>query len=135
MTDDFTKDFDAWHVLKRELDALPSVPNFGPREVWWCSIGTNIGSEICGKGGMLLRPVLILKRTSPTTFLGVPLTSKLKERGDYHRITLKGTPSDVQLVGIRALDARRLQVRIEKLPKHVFDDVLKAVVKVIDPES
>jgi mRNA interferase MazF len=135
MTDEFTKDFDSWNRLKQKLDGLPRVPNFRAREIWWCSIGTNIGSEICGKGDTFSRPVLILKRTGPSAFLGFPLTSKLKERPDYHRITIKGEPGDVQLAGIRALDARRLRTRIEKLPGHVFSEVLSSFVKICSPES
>jgi hypothetical protein len=80
-----------------------------------------------------LRPVLILKKASPTTFVGLTLTSKLKERYDYHRITLKGKPSDVQLVSVRTLDARRLLTRIEKLPGHVFGETLAAFVKIYSP--
>jgi mRNA-degrading endonuclease toxin of MazEF toxin-antitoxin module len=134
MTDDFTKDFDAWNQLKQELDGLQPVSGFGTREVWWCSIGTNIGSEQCGKGGKFLRPVLILKRISPTTFIGVSLTTKLKDRDDYYRLTVGGKLADVQLSSVRTLDARRLFERIEKLSEGIFSGVVAAFVKSFSPE-
>ena len=136
MTDDFAKDFDAWNQLKQKLESLPpqNVPTyFRTREVWWCSIGINLGSEQCGKGNEFLRPVLILKRISPTTFIGVSLTTKLKERDDHYRLTVGGKLADVQLSSVRTLDARRLFEKIEKLSEGVFSGVLAAFIKSFSP--
>ncbi len=133
MNEGFTKDFAAWNLVKQRLDRLPGVPGFNAREIWWCCIGTNIGNEICGKGGKFSRPLLILKRTGPTTFIGIPATSKHKERWDYHAIMIKGQPSYLQLSGIRSLDARRLISKIEKMPERLFTDVLISMEKIFSP--
>jgi mRNA interferase MazF len=147
MTDDFTKDFDAWNRVKRKLDSIQLVPQFRngemqldpkfhAREIWWCRIGINVGAEICGKGPAFTRPVLIIKKASTTTFVGLTLTTKLQERYDYHRITfLDGQQSDVQLTSVRTLDIRRLRGQIEKLSEPVFAKVLKAFAKIYCPES
>jgi len=147
MTDKFTKDFDAWNLVKRKLDSIQLVPQFRngemqldpkfhAREIWWCRVGINIGAEICGKGDEFTRPVLIIKKASTTTFVGLTLTTKLKERYDYHRITfLDGQQSDVQLTSVRTLDIRRLRQQIEKLSEPVFAKVLKAFAKIYCPES
>ena len=42
-----TKDFQGWHTLKQNLDKRQStsVPTIKEREIWWCSIGVNVGDE------------------------------------------------------------------------------------------
>ena len=55
-----SKDFDGWIVKKKEYhyrDSLP--PKFKERDIWWVSIGVNIGYEEDGKHEKYLRPVLI----------------------------------------------------------------------------
>lgn len=39
------KDFQGWHQVKEKLDLLKNPPTFQEREIWWCSIGMNIGYE------------------------------------------------------------------------------------------
>ena len=41
------KDFDKWNIEKKNLDERLINKNsfFYPREVWWCSIGINVGVE------------------------------------------------------------------------------------------
>ena len=38
------------------------------------SIGKNIGYETLGKQELFLRPVLVYKKLSKSTFVGIPLT-------------------------------------------------------------
>lgn len=52
---------------------------FNEREIWWCSIGENIGFEGDGKNDMFERPVLILKKYNAEVFFGAPLTTSTKE--------------------------------------------------------
>lgn len=56
------KDFDNWTQIKKGLDTEHKIPFFNEREIWWCSLGVNIGYEIYGKGYVFSRPVLILKK-------------------------------------------------------------------------
>jgi mRNA-degrading endonuclease toxin of MazEF toxin-antitoxin module len=39
------KDFINWIQYKIYLNARPKYPKFKEGEIWWCSIGVNIGSE------------------------------------------------------------------------------------------
>lgn len=57
------KDFDTWSKEKKTLeqeghDSLV----FHEREIWWCSIGINVGDEQDGKNERFERPVLVLKK-------------------------------------------------------------------------
>ncbi len=43
------KDFPGWHRQKEQLHAQHHTPTFQEREIWWCSVGVNIGHEMDGK--------------------------------------------------------------------------------------
>jgi hypothetical protein len=43
------KDFPGWHRHKEQLHAQHQTPTFQEREIWWCSVGVNIGHEMDGK--------------------------------------------------------------------------------------
>jgi hypothetical protein len=43
------KDFPGWHRQKAQLHAQHQTPTFQEREIWWCSVGVNIGHEMDGK--------------------------------------------------------------------------------------
>ncbi len=45
----FIKNFLDWFTLKPKLDQKNIRPLFNEREIWWCSIGINIGCETDGK--------------------------------------------------------------------------------------
>lgn len=57
------KDFDSWFVLKPKLDAKESKPPLvSERDIWWLSIGENVGSEIDGKSELHSRPAIVFKK-------------------------------------------------------------------------
>lgn len=72
------KDFDYWNSFKKGLDIKDKYLHPKEKEIWWCSVGLNVGSEVLGKGKFLSRPVLVINAESSESFIGIPLTSKLK---------------------------------------------------------
>ncbi|MCB9811044.1 MAG: hypothetical protein H6779_04545 [Candidatus Nomurabacteria bacterium] len=56
------KDFKKWNIIKTKLDAKTSHRTFKERDIWWCSLGVNVGHEENGKGGVFNRPVLVVKK-------------------------------------------------------------------------
>ena len=56
------KDFQKWHSEKEKLHARSNAPFFHEREIWWCSLGLNVGFEQDGKNDNFERPVLVLRR-------------------------------------------------------------------------
>jgi len=93
------KDFEKWNQLKQRLDAIKNPPFFNEREIWWCSIGINIGYEVYGKGTLFTRPVLIIKKRSANTFIGIPMSTKLKPRPDFYHLTFNGQEVALMLAG------------------------------------
>lgn len=54
------KRFQEWILLKERLHAkLPQAPYISEGEVWWASLGENVGFEINGHSKDFTRPVLI----------------------------------------------------------------------------
>ncbi len=43
------QDFNKWNLKKQKLNSRKDFSHPKEREVWWCSVGQNIGTEIYGK--------------------------------------------------------------------------------------
>ncbi len=71
----YKKDHDGWDKFYKKLEGFGDGPFFKEREIWWVSIGINIGHEEDGKGEQYSRPVLILKKFNKYTFSGIPLST------------------------------------------------------------
>lgn len=107
--------FDDWNVVKKNLQQKESVKYFKERQVWWCSIGQNLGSESYGKGKTFTRPVLIYKKFSGELFLGLPVTSKMKQGSWYVSIKHKGQDITVLYNQARIYDKKRLVDRFGEI--------------------
>ena len=148
---EYTKNFDGWNELAKKLDNLKSPLynkvnknyNFKPREIWFCSVGANIGSEICGKNDFFERPVLIINKTH-RTFTCFALTSqKPKYENLYFDISYTDTndqvvESYILLSSLITLDVNRLQRKLRKLSEEkvnqIFHKFVSNVQKTISPK-
>src|SRR5262245_13777525 len=104
---EYKKDFDGWNETKKWLHNRRDAHFFLEKEIWWCSLGVNIGSEQDGKRNLYRRPVLIVKKISPRTFIGIPLTTVLKE--DYAHVSFyfNYNISTAIISQVRILDKKR----------------------------
>ncbi len=101
------QEYDKWNVKKKAIARSDRV-YFDKGEIWYASIGKNIGDEEDGKNESFERPILIIRKFNHNIFLCVPLTSNTdKESKYYHRLT-SFKDSVAILSQIRLLDARRL---------------------------
>ena len=108
------KDFDDWNELKKKYESHNNHI-FEENEIWWASIGVNIGFESCGKNSNFNRPVLILKKFNKFIFLGIPLSSKIKQGKYYYNFEFKGKNSNALLSQVRLFDSKRITHLIGKL--------------------
>jgi len=108
------KDFDNWNILKKQQEGYKNQI-FEENQIWWTNLGVNAGSEACGKNDNFNRPVLVVRKFNKSIFLGVPLSTKIKEGRFYHNFTLKGKESSALLSQIRLLDSKRLTDLIGKI--------------------
>jgi len=101
--------FDKWNSVKQKINQKETI-KFRQGEIYFMSVGHNIGGEIYGHDELFLRPVLVYRKLSKSSFVGIPLTSKRKE-GSYYftfRYTNK-TLSTALLNQIRVFDIRRAE--------------------------
>ena len=119
----YKKDFKGWGNLKVEIDKFEKLPSVKEREIWWCSVGVNIGTEMDGKNELFHRPVLVLKKLSTDLYLVAPLTSKKKEGTWYIQISFKGDVKTVCLHQIKVVNTKRIGKLVVRLPSQEFDKV------------
>ena len=129
-----TKDFESWNNYKKQLESSnsPLLDKksgkylFKEGEIWYCSIGVNVGTEICGKNKDFERPVLIIRK-SKRHYICLPLTSQKPLNMDFYydisyqyfdeikNISTK-ISSFVILSTPLSLDVLRLSRKVKRLP-------------------
>jgi len=117
------KDFDAWNMHKKNIEYRNRNILFKTGEVWWVDIGINIGSESCGAGENMRRPVLIIKKLSANTCICLPITRQKKQGSWFCGVRVRDSIQYVLLHQIRMLHSKRFQCRLETLNKADFNRV------------
>ncbi len=126
MSEEYIKDFDQWNIKKKQTDSKSVDRNLfiHTREVWWCSIGINIGVEIDGKNNDFERPVLLVKKFNGMMFWGIPLTSKKKDHPYIIKVEHSKGISYANLAQLRLLSSKRILRKVGVISKESFDSVL-----------
>ncbi|MDD5212900.1 MAG: type II toxin-antitoxin system PemK/MazF family toxin [Candidatus Gracilibacteria bacterium] len=119
------KDFDKWNELKKSLEINNKQFLFKEGEIRRCSLGLNIRQESCGKGDGFRRPILILKKLSTTTFIGIPLSSKIKTGTWFANYKHSGESLTALLYQIRMFDISRFQRRVGEIDETDFGEIKK----------
>ncbi len=125
MIKDMVRKIQEWCQLKISLFNKESKVIFKQGDIWWCSLGVNLGEEMFGKGSKFTRPVLIFRKFTSNSFLGLPLTKQEKHGNWYVEITIHEERNWVMLNQARVLDKRRLTNRIEALDNADFKKVME----------
>ncbi len=123
------KDFDKWNNLKKKVESRLQRTLFNEREVWWCSLGLNIGSEQDGVNEYYERPVLIFKKFNLDLAWILPLTKTIKDNVYYFRLI--ENDSSVVLSQIKLISSRRLLRKIRSISKEEFTQIRKAILNII----
>ena len=112
------KKFDSWNELKKKINSRNPI-YVSERDIWFCSVGLNIGSEQSGKHELFERPVLVIKKVTSNTFIGVPLTSN-KKKGSWY-VEIESTDSSAIISQVKLFDTRRLARKINVIPIEEFE--------------
>lgn len=135
MQKDLSTEYDAWNFKKKSLAKREEKFFFKTGEIWWCSLGLNIGTESYGKGETFRRPILIIKKLSGNACIVVPLTSRPKTGTWFQGITLHREKKWVMLHQIRMIHSNRFQRRMAVLDDGDFRRVkqkLEALLELSD---
>ncbi|OHA18923.1 MAG: hypothetical protein A3C08_02520 [Candidatus Taylorbacteria bacterium RIFCSPHIGHO2_02_FULL_47_18] len=115
------KDFDVWNKRKKIIDGEKRNPDFHEREIWWCAIGVNVGSEQHSQTSDYSRPVVIVKKFTRDVFWAIPLTTKIKDGIPFRiRFTLEDMINDILVLQMRIFDSKRLIRKVGVMPKEDF---------------
>ena len=124
----FMKDFDTWNIQKKKIHQSEFSGFIHEREIWWCSLGLNIGDEEDGKNENFERPILVLKKFNRKIVLIIPLTTKIKENPYYFSFTHDGVRFAVILSQIRLISTSRLSRRIRKIDVLLFNVIKQELI-------
>jgi mRNA interferase MazF len=135
------KDFDKWNNLKKIFEKESRELFVHPREVWWCSVGINLGAEIDGKNDSFERPVLVINVYNKETMLVLPITSKKRNDKFHYKIFVKikdiktgeyqQRPVWVKLTQARVVSSKRLLRKVDQISIDNFQEVVEVFKKSI----
>jgi mRNA interferase MazF len=128
------KDFNGWNNLKKIFEKEERSIFAHPREIWWCSLGVNLGAETDGKNDSFERPVLILNVYNKETMFVLPITSKEKNDKFHYKIFVKikniktGEQEEksvwIKLTQSRVISNKRLLRKVDTLSIGDFDKII-----------
>ena len=124
--------FDKWNEVKKIVQNDEKIRLFKQRDIFFISMGQNVGFEQNGKGEKFVRPIVILKKITNQMFIGIPLSSQLK-KGDWFfefGFNCKDSLShNIAIIPqIKMCSSRRLLNKIGVMKAEDFD-ILKQKVK------
>ncbi len=126
------KDFDKWNTEKKNLENTGhSVLSFHEREIWWCSIGINVGDEQDGKNDLFERPVLILKKFNNKIAWVLPMSTKQRSGIYYHVIMHDGRVFTILLSQLRLISVKRFRRLVRKISPNQFRFIQEKLVNLI----
>ncbi len=121
------KDFDRWNELQKKIHSKESCVYCNTREIWWASLGLNIGSEEDGKHELFERPVLIIKVFHRNAIRILPLTNKIKNDRYHVSISYNESSSSVILSQLKTISTKRLSRKVGRLEERQFNNVINAL--------
>ena len=132
--------FDAWNEEKKKIHNREifyrdsngrqrSKIFFNAGEIWWVTLGKNIGGESYGKWPNFARPVYIFRKFSADSFLALPITSREKIGSWYLPIEFKWLKRTLILPQIRYMSAQRLLEKIADIPEKSWEKMIDQAVK------
>lgn len=121
---EYIKNFLDWINRKEKLHYSEHKPPLvKERDVWWSSLGENVGSEMNGKSSDFSRPVIIVKKFTHTFYLVIPTTTKMHEGSWYAPFDLAGVKMNACMHQARVIDYRRIHSKIGQIDSTEFNRI------------
>ena len=117
------KNFDPWNEKKKEIDEKIIVIGAHEREIWWASLGLNVGVEANGKHEEFERPILIIKKFNKEMMWIIPLTSQVKSSLFYQEFYFQDRVHYAALSQIRTISTKRLLRKSGTISKEDFEKI------------
>ena len=117
--------FEQWGSMKQKIHFFKPEIYANTREIWWCSIGFNIGTELYGKHELFERPVLVLKVFNRKTIKVIPLTSRKHEGRYYVPVTHKNITSYASITHTKTVSTKRISRKIGRIDQTQFNKIIE----------
>jgi mRNA-degrading endonuclease toxin of MazEF toxin-antitoxin module len=129
------KRFDIWNDVKKILNEkiIKETTHFYEREVWWTSLGKNIGSEENGKNKDFERPCLIFRIFNKDVLWVIPLTTKLNIKNYRNEYLIKNYDSNsvADITQLRLISSKRLLRYRNTISYDDFQNIRKMTIDLI----
>lgn len=130
--DDGQEIFNEWNEEKKSIHTSESRKIiFHERQVWWCSLGKNIGDEQDGKNKLFERPVLVIKKFNEQLAWIIPLSSKVKYGKYYHVFILNQKLQRAILSQLRLVSTKRFRRIMGELSRNDFRKIRSKIIKLL----
>jgi mRNA-degrading endonuclease toxin of MazEF toxin-antitoxin module len=125
MIENILKLLDKWNIKKKNISTKEKLIFVKERDIVFINMGQNVGFEQDGKGDEFLRPVIVYKKFNNNLFLGIPLTSSVKDSKFYYRFEFKSKTDGIRqssaiLSQIKAIDTKRVKFKLGVINKTDF---------------
>ena len=130
--------FDKWNEVKKQTSTKSRKLGIKPREIFWVKIGHNLGSEEYGKDKDFTRAVIIIRKLTHDLFIGIPLTSSLKNNDYFHKFsyinkTRGNIDNSAMILQLRTFSIKRVLSKIGMVNKEDFTKIVEKTQRLINP--
>lgn len=116
--------YNNWNEIKIAIEYENIIVGFKERDIFYMSMGKNIGFEQDGKGENFVRPVVVIKGFNKNMFFGIPLSTKMKEGKFYYKFQFQKKDELVENIALlsqmRLFSTKRLLNKIGVISKEDF---------------
>ncbi len=132
------KDYDNWNEIKKKCSTNERELGIKSREIFWAKIGLNIGSEEYGKDKNFARPIIIIRKLTSDLFIGVQITSTIKNNDYFHKFTYTNkqngeTKNSAMILQVKVFSIKRLMNKIGIVNKKDFEEIILKLRGIISP--
>jgi len=132
------KDFDKWNIEKKIVNSkiVNTELFFYSREIWWCSVGLNVGVETDGKHDNFERPMLIVKKFNADMVWALPLTTQGNNNNKYYyKLNHEEIKSWVVLSQLKTISTKRFLRKVGSISELDFKEVILRLQKFLKIEN
>ena len=128
-----TDNYDKWNDVKKITNNEKLQVGFKQRDIFNVRVGQNIGFEQNGKGKEFVRPVLIYKGLNKNMFIGIPLTTTVREGSFFYEFNfIENKKSIAILAQAKLFSSKRLLNKIGMINKDDFKNLKRKYLKLLE---
>ncbi len=130
--------FNKWNEVKKKTEDNKRKLGIKSRDIFWAKIGQNIGSEEYGKNDSFARPIIIIRKLTHDLFVGVPLTSTIKDNDYFYSFEYNNksnglTTNSAMILQVRTFSIKRLMNKTGVISKKDFEVVIEKLKGLFSP--